>query len=348
MHDNSFFSDSELDLAVWIWNPNDLFSVPGQGQFTTGSYIALDAENNGATAVDIDPDGQIIESDVLIAPMQAFYVRRVTANQTRRPNHDGIDPRGIPSTTQGDLEVEATSLGNAHTVTMHPDFRTDCQSIEHYKTSANYSKMLLAVYDVNNHELNDASSLVFADHYSNGYDLGYDIFKNSSGGQDAPTLFSVTEDKALVINKMQMPNEDTRVPLGFYSEEADGNYKFGIVDIPGGWTVFLEDKMTGAWHDMTIGQYAFTNDVNFKTERFVLHFNMYGSPIESSFDPSTKAWRTDDGIEVSFHSMQSKVAEITVTNLAGQILFIDRKASTENNYIIPMENGVQELFIVTV
>lgn len=185
--------------------------------------------------------------------------------------------------------------------------------------------MMLAVYDQNNHQLNDANKLVFSDDYSEEYELGMEIRKNAEGGLGAPTLFSVLEGEAMLINKMGLPVENTKVPLGFYTDETKGNYKFGIADIPGGWTVFLEDKMTGAWHDMQLGQYAFNNNVNFKVERFVLHFNMSGAPIESVYGPSIKACRTDEGIEVSFTNIKAKQAEIVITNLAGQLLFVDRK-----------------------
>ena len=315
--------------------------------------MALDAENNITATVDIDPNGIITEDHILIAPMQSFYVRRVNSNTVRRNNATTISPGGIEPGVAATVKLDPLNGGTAGAstpldVVMSPVFRADCESVQHYKTNANYSSMLLAVYDVENHELNDASSLVFADHYTNEMDRGFDVIKNSDGGETAPTLFSVLEGNALVINKMKLPTENTQVPLGFYSKNENGKFKFGIVEIPGGWTVFLEDKMTGAWHDMQLGQYSFNNDVNFKTERFVLHFNMYGAPIESVYGPSTKAWRTEEGIEVSFTNIKAKQAEIVVTNLAGQLLYVDHKVSTEGNYVIPMDNVVQELFIVTV
>ena len=51
---------------------------------------------------------------------------------------------------------------------------------------------------------------------------------------------------------------------------------------------------------------------------------------------------------MSSANIKAKQAEIVVINLAGQIVFVDKKASTDGNYVIPMNNGVQELFIVTV
>ena len=169
----------------------------------------------------------------------------------------------------------------------------------------------------------------------------------SGGGEEAPTLFSILENKAYTINKLDFPRENTSIPLGFYSDKADGQYKFGIAEIPGGWSVYLEDKMTGNFHDLTSGQYAFNNNVNFKTERFALHFNMYGAPIESTFEPSTKAWINGENIEVSFHNMKSKLVKITVTNLAGQVVYTEQKVTTQSNFLIPISDN-RRLLIVTV
>lgn len=338
------FFGTEFDNAVWLWNPHDTYVQQGQGTSGSGSYVAIDAENGSATGVDIDPSGQVTVADINIAPMQAFYIRRSNGSEVRRPNYADDPTNGVAPSTDVDNAITST---NNISVTVKPEFRTDCLNDRHYKTNANAATMMLAVYDVKDHKLNNAASLVFADHYTNGYDKGFDIPMMSGGGEMAPTLFSIVENKAYTINKLNFPIENTSVPLGFYSDKADGKYKFGIVEIPGVWSVYLEDKMTGNFHDMSLGQYSFDNEINYKTERFVIHFNMYGAPIESTFDPSTKAWRNKEGIEVSFHNMKSKLAKITVTNLAGQVIFVKEKVNTESNYAIPM-NDERKLLIVTI
>lgn len=345
----------DFDRAIWIWNPNDAYQNPYPGKFTTGAYVAYDVENK--TAV----DGELVESPPLVAPMQAFYIRRIDGSQVRRNNATSVAPGGVSSGVAAgvlvddaldDLVTQGVNEGKFINVLLKPDYRVACgtaavPSTPHYKTVGTSDLLMIRVVDVADEELKDASELAFADHYTDGYDVGLDIAKISGGGNGAPTVFTIIEDKALVINKMGYPEDNTQVPVGFYAEENEKEYVFEGYKIPVGWTVYLEDKMTGAWHDLTLSGYTFKNNVNFQVERFVLHFNKTGDAIQPT-DPNVIAWNVEQGIEVAFSNMVSESAEIMVTNLMGQVVYTTEAVPTNENHLIPIANDVVTVYMVTV
>ena len=206
--------------------------------------------------------------------------------------------------------------------------------------------MMLVAIDETNENLGDAAELVFDYTFTDGYDLGFDI--QQLGVQaGAPVLFTIVEGEQMVINKMSYPEEVTTVPVGFYSEENNKSFRFELPEYPFGWQVYLEDKLTGAWHDMRSGAYSFKNNVNFRIDRFVLHFSMKSAPINPA-TPEAIAWGMSQGIEIHFEDMRSTHAEVMITNLLGQVLHSNPHASTGENYIFPISDNDPKVYMVTV
>lgn len=336
--------------VIYMWDPTNAFETPLPGDYANGSYVAFDPATGNAIGSVPEVIGK---DDHLIAPFQAFYIHRTDASTVRRIDEDGTNVYATSPAVAAGVTADPAVTHVGVDVTMSPNFRTACLSTKHFKTTNGPSVtdvILLNAYESDNSEIGDATEMAFANHYSQGYDLGYDIHKNSSGGAGAPTLFTILGDKALVINKQSYPENNHTIPVGFKGAKGKNGkqYTLAATQLPEGWTVYLEDKMTSAWHDLTEEDYVFTNNSGFQLERFAVHFNKYGAPISTVFEASTKAWSTQEGIEISFNNMKSQSTEIRVTNLSGQILFIDKKASTNENYVIPFDNLVEELYIVTV
>jgi len=207
--------------------------------------------------------------------------------------------------------------------------------------------MMVRVSDVADSSLIDMTEIVFDDYeFTNEFDLGFDIDKLGVH-KGAPMLFTVLDDHALVINKMKYPEDVTTVPLGFVAEEHGKAYTIDLHQVPAGWRVYLEDKMTGAWQEITNDAYRFNNNVEFRMERFVLHFSMKSDPI-AQVHPGMVAWGMSRGIEVAFSNMRSLEAEILVTNMMGQVVFNNKKVSTSENYNIPLADREPQVYLVTI
>jgi hypothetical protein len=339
MYDDGFF-DTIYDKAVWIWNPNDNYVNPFQGFFDKGAYVAIDAELN----ITIDP--ALFQIPPRIAPFQSFYVRRTSASDVRRLDVDGTNNAGVnPAVAVGSINDPALlGPGSFKPITMKPDYRTSCEITPHYKRGADV--VLVTVSDKVN-KTADMLSVAFASRYTNLLDRTYDIRKQANTNTTAPIIYTVAENEALVINKMAPPVTTTRVPMGFIAPYNNREYAVDMVEAPTGWVVYLEDKMTGEWHDLTTGSYDFRNNTVYKMDRFVLHFAKERGTIEPN-NPDITAWGTREGIEVNFRNIISEKAEIIVSNMVGQIVYHNDHVFTRVNHLIPLRNFEPQMFTVTI
>jgi hypothetical protein len=286
--------------------------------------------------------------------MQAFYIRRITGSQTRRQTFGGGNPdveQYAPNSAVDPLNVAANADGarlpgvqGALNVTIDPAHRSACAITAHYKT--HWDVIMLYAIDQTNEALGDATELVFDQTFSERYDLGYDIQKLGTP-KGAPVLFTLVGEKSLIINKMNYPVDVTTVPLGFYAEKNNHDYRIKMAEMPTGWQVYLEDKLTGSWHNLSASDYSFKNSNDFRIERFVLHFSMKTTLIEPA-KPGVIAWGTQTGIELHFDDIRSLQAEVVVSNLIGQVVYINNAVSTSTNFVIPISNNDPQVYIVTV
>jgi hypothetical protein len=342
---------NEFDRAIWIWNPGDNYLSPIPGQFSKGAYVSVDAQTG--LPVNYGNANTVLATNMFIAPMQSFYVRRLSASELRRKEFGAngtspLDPYApnpemAPGTLTDPARTNGGTLG-AVPITLHPDHRAGCEITPHYKT--NWDLMMVYAIDDADENLGDATEIVFDQTFTSGIDVGFDIQKLGNR-QGAPLLFSVVESKSLVINKIPYPEDVTTVPLGFYAEKNGHNYRIKMAEMPSGWQVYLEDKLTGSWHDFTSGDYSFKNRTDFRIERFVLHFSMKSAPIDPA-RPEAIVWGTQAGIEIHFDDMRSLQAEVVLSNLIGQVMHTNKAVSTQDNYIIPINDSDPQVYLVTV
>lgn len=339
---NDGFFGSDFDNAIWIWDPGDAYTSPIPGQFSTGAYIAVDAETG--LAISGSNANTISTNANLVAPMQAFYIRRTTASTVRRKDGGSLDAYAPNAAVAAGIDVDPAVSGSNIDVTVKPEYRTNCNIVKHYKT--NWDLIWLRAFEKDNPTQGDALEIVFDDKYTSNFDIGFDVAKIGSS-PEGPTFFSILENSALTINKQPYPTEVTEVPLGFYAQQDGLEYAIESIEAPDGWQVFLEDKLTGAWHNLSDKAYNFRNNTGFQIDRFVVYFSMQSSPIERP-QPKIVAWVTAKGIEVNFENITDIKAEVLVSNITGQIVHNNKTVSTEENYHIPIQSNMPQMYLITV
>jgi hypothetical protein len=146
---------------------------------------------------------------------------------------------------------------------------------------------------------------------------------------------------------MAFPLENTTIPVGFVSGLDKHEYAFRTVEVPIGYSLYLEDKLTGEFHDLNVDDYYFRNDANFRIDRFVLHFNKTGAPI-SAVTPESIAWGTPNGIKMTFNNMQSLFADVQVTNSIGQVIYTATNIETTNDFEVAINDPNPQVYIVTI
>lgn len=342
MYDDGFFG-TEFDNAIWLWDPGDTYVQPVPGT-AAGSYTLYDPiSGTGVANSGTLPDKDAVFN--IIAPFQSFWIRRTGSALIRRLDADGITtaPGATdPSVAVGATDDPAVTESNVD-VTLKPAYRSVCFATKHYKTKPDVIK--LRITDAQDSNVVDETLITFDNKFTSGYDAGYDIFRNSSKA-DAPFLVSDVEGYGLAINRLPYPVLTTVVPLGFLANKQDKAYVFSQQMMPAGWRVYLEDKRTGAWHDLGAGDYNFTNDLNFRVDRFALHFNKTGENI-NVIHQEVIGWSGADGLILMFNNMKSTTAEVLVTNLVGQVI-LTKTVDTREQVILPLKGSEPAIYIVTV
>lgn len=336
----SGFFTGDVDNVIYMWDPANAYEFPLPGQVTKGAYVAFDVTTGNAIHAEVDG-----KADLLIAPFQSFYIRRTSASTSRREDDDGTNNAATePAISEGDTIDPLVTYTNLD-LTMKPEYRSSCATTKHFKTSSYSETMILSVVDAEKTS-GDAFELVFDDQYSEDYEKKDDIQKTGSSNGDV-LFFSVLDNKALVINKMPVPTETKSVLVGILVNDPSLTYTIRKNILPPGWNVYLEDLKTKEWTDLTQDSYTFKYDVDYRPERFKVHFNLGMEQIIPTSEKSITAWGTNEGITVMFNNLTIDNADITVYNVLGQLLFEETNVDASKAFSIPLEEHKSKIYIIT-
>ncbi|MCH8554983.1 MAG: hypothetical protein LAT76_07480 [Schleiferiaceae bacterium] len=336
---DNFFTDNDLERAVWLWDPND-----NEG---AGAYRALDI----VSGIPVDP--ALIAPNALIAPFQGFYVRRIDASTIRRANHGNAPGMGQGNGVGRGNDVDP-SRGNAgnppglrKNIIIKEEYRTICEATRFFKTQTQQDVIKLVVSN-NTSKNKDYTQLSFSDDFENEYNPVNDVSKQFHNHRETPHLFSIEAQQPLTINRRNIPSMESSVLLGFYALSDNEEYTISMPVVPDFYTVFLEDLKTGAWHPLSEDpDYIFKNDANYDIERFKLHFVNGHSNMER-FTPNAKAWGSADGITVRFHNLIQTEAHIRITDVLGRRLFDKRGIPTTGDFVFATNEALPQLYIITI
>ena len=119
------------------------------------------------------------------------------------------------------------------------------------------------------------------------YSSQQDIRKLLSNYEDVPSVYARKGDNFTAITAMPMPYGQDSIPVGVYTKDGS-TVKIEAVEAPYGYSLFLEDIVTGKWHNLEeplqfeqMAQYP---------HRFVLHF--------SDGDIKTRDWTAQNPFDL--------------------------------------------------
>ncbi|MCS6933766.1 MAG: PKD domain-containing protein [Chitinophagales bacterium] len=175
---------------------------------------------------------------VVIPPFQAFFVRQTVSGAGNYPFYQ--------SERSKNANVNFYALNQPNTLTLELETQSG---------------------------LKDLTRLVFTADATAGYDPRYDATK-MAGAPGRPTLFSYSAvDHWLSINTLPELSQQVSVPIGLRPEQNTTMTLSvaGLSSFDPTVYVYLEDKLTGVYHNLRNGPYQFTTSVTDNYYRFVLH-----------------------------------------------------------------------------
>jgi hypothetical protein len=147
----------------------------------------------------------------------------------------------------------------------------------------------------------DATYLFYSDNNSAQFDAATDCIKRHSDA-NKPTLYTKLGSDELSLNGFHMNDLGTSVPMGLIAP-VQGTYTFnfaGAETFPANTTIYVEDLVTGTFHNIANGAYVFdANPYQNGTDRFMIHYVLPASfnLVEPSCENTTASIieNTNDG-----------------------------------------------------
>jgi hypothetical protein len=116
---------------------------------------------------------------------------------------------------------------------------------------------------------------------SDGFDGAYDAWKMTNGPA-MPNVFTWDLGERIAINATQIDAAKV-LPMGFSYAVAGEKFGVSLKQVTGGqyYDVYLEDRLTGSYHDLNQSDYAFTHQGwTQEGPRFALHFSLSTVGVE--------------------------------------------------------------------
>jgi len=246
-----------------------------------------------------------------IAPFQAFWVKAAATPSDAATADEDI------------------TLVNAH--------RTVEDNANFFKTTPPLIRLKLATL---NEKYSDQSVIAFSDESTDGIDNN-DALKLNSLNENTPNLSSVAEGTNLSINRLRNPAPYHSVPLHIETVKNGTEATIDMRDenIDPAWTIYLEDVKYGKMHNLRNGEYTFAHDASMKTNRFVVHINKFAGNIDVNSWNNVNIYTNTDGINVAFANPDESTASITISNLAGQLIY-QGQVSTGRLFTFPINDDM--------
>lgn len=320
---NNGTTTTDFTLSFHVWDPanNSYAAYQGVLGAGVGTGAAAPGDYVGAYPDEVDV---VSNNTRYIAPFQSYWIERVDA---------------LP-------EAVATSVAPTDkTFYMKDSHRVLCLQARHFKTENTVEKIRL-VASCNQNKYVDQTVLVFGDAFSDAYNQFEDTRKFFTPNQEVVQVFSIVENKALVIGSYEYPNFETKIiPLGVVAVH-ESEVTIEQIMSPVGWDVMIEDLKTGKLGELTRSTFTFTQDEDFDAHRFNLIYKN-SSIDKSQFEQRMYAYQSANGIVINLHRIYSPSVDVTIFNAVGQVIS-QSSVSNSSEIEIALNNSKPQIYIVQV
>jgi hypothetical protein len=191
------------------------------------------------------------------------------------------------------------------------------------KTSGVEDFVSIQVSEVNG-SFQDEVFMQFSPILSDDFEAGFDAV-NMMNATNVPNL-SIPGTQGQ-FSTFATSDENKSYPLNFSDEEDRQQLQFSINDeaLLSHNYVYIEDVKTGAITELSNdGIYEFINDVNYKEDRFVIHFGNKRSDIPLESGESFFAYLTDNDMVININSSSLAPVSLSVTDIQGRTILSEK------------------------
>ena len=193
------------------------------------------------------PAAQVGTLTSVIPPMQAFWVQA----------------------TQAPASISTTMAVNGTVLNLPAYFKTI------------YDNLIVTVTKAGDSATTDRLWVANIQGTGDGFDGAYDAWKMTNG-PTMPNVFTWDLGERIAINATEIDAAKV-LPMGFSYAVAATKFGVSLEQVTGGqyYDVYLEDKLTGSYHDLNQSDYSFTHQGwTQEGPRFALHFSLSTVGVE--------------------------------------------------------------------
>lgn len=290
----SIYSNNSADGGIWdVSSPISITGVPNQSNYTINLIYSYDPRGNLISSVqrgwNFIPNRFPSNIDVSVLINDANFgttYKAVHVYNQQTGQYFGINQSSLNNyqTSGGQLStltndiipfqgfwVKATSTSQS--IQVKNSHRSTDLSTSAVFTRNSTDQFRLIVSDTLG--WGDQVAVLFDTNATERLDGTMDLFKLKSPNKWVPTMYCQEGDLELSANALPLLTNERTIQLMFESQRPGLTYTISpdFSSFDPETKVTLEDRKTGALHDLSKGTYRFTYDNTFDNARFVLHFN---------------------------------------------------------------------------
>ena len=231
----------------------------------------------------------------------------------------GMIPNGKIATGQGFFAQVYSDFNVTFNNSMRTKGATD--NLQFFRTATievQTNRIWLNLYNQNNFR---QTLIGYLEGATNDYE---NLFDGNSFTNNAINIYSIVEDRNLVIQGRALPFVDTdTVPLGYKANE-NGVYNIAIDHtdglFEGDQNIYLEDLNLNVIHDIKAQAYSFSSEIGTFNNRFVLRYtNATLSAPDFNLDDSILVYKEKNALKII--SSTQNIENVTVYDMLGRTIF---------------------------
>jgi hypothetical protein len=193
------------------------------------------------------------------------------------------------------------------------------------------------------------------------FDSYYDALKVLLNGGQQPTLYQQAGPESLSIQGLPVGLQPQALPLGVNAPAA-GPFVFTpqrLDNFPATATLYLEDRLSGTWHNLRTGAYTATLAQGLSTARFILHLNPAQGPLATQANtqlfaelqvfPNPATHQATVQVQASGQSAALAKPHLDVLNSVGQRMYTAANPATTTGslrFTVPTEGLAPGVYTV--
>lgn len=181
---------------------------------------------------------------------------------------------------------------------------------------------------------------------TNDFDENYD--SESLDANQFVDFYSTIDNKNLVIQGRELPFSDTDIiPLG-YRVSVAGNFTIAIDHADGklsNQAIYLEDKMTNTFHDLTVSDYKFSTLSGNFNNRFTLRYNYETLKVNEFENSGNNVLVSVKDKTIKINSIQTPINEVVIFDTLGKMIY-DKNKVEATEFEINLSSASNQILMV--